>query len=494
MSMQTGSLSEKSRSYSLEDWKRGARSLNQEFDYVIDDVEGQIPPELNGTLFRNGPGLLDVNGQQLHHPWDGDGMICAITFKQGQAHFRNRYVRTEGYLAEQKAKRILYRGVFGTQKPGGCLANIFDFRLKNIANTQVIYWGEKLLALWEAALPHCLNPHTLETLNLETFDGLLGKSAAIGAHPKIIFDSAQTPCLVAFGLKAGLRSKIDTYELDRQGKVIQHLVHRIPGFAFIHDFAVTPNYCIFFQPPVFFNPLPYVFGLRGPAECIQLQQNRSTRIWLIPRHPGQALQVVETDPCFVFHHANAFEQGDSVIVDSVCYQDFVGLDRDRAYPDNTDFDQLPPGQLWRFHLNLNQKTAKRQLISPRCVEFPQVSPARIGQPHQWIFLGSAHHAEGNAPLQAILKVHPESGQQDFWSAAPQGFVGEPLFVPRLKKDRNSTALEEEGWVITLVYDAAHDRTDVVILDGTCLAQGPVARLHLKHHIPYGLHGTFTSEF
>ncbi|MEH2231109.1 MAG: carotenoid oxygenase family protein [Nostoc sp.] len=142
-----------------------------------------------------------------------------------------------------------------------------------------------------------------------------------------------------------------------------------------------------------------------------------------------------------------------MIVDSICYQDFISLDHKRSYPDNTDFDKLPIGQLWRFHLDLSKKAARRQLVAPRCVEFPKVSPDLIGQPHRWIFLGAAHQAEGNAPLQAILKINPESGQQEFWSAAPKGFVGEPVFVPRSRVKENSTPLaEDDGWVITLVYE------------------------------------------
>ena len=70
----------------------------------------------------------------------------------------NRYVRTEGWLAEEKAGKVLYRGVFGSQKPGGRLANAFDLRLKNIANTNVVTLGDQLLALWEAAEPHALDP------------------------------------------------------------------------------------------------------------------------------------------------------------------------------------------------------------------------------------------------------------------------------------------------------------------------------------------------
>lgn len=429
-------------------------------------------------------GLLGINGERLHHPWDGDAMICAITFSQGQAHFRNRLIQTEGYLAEREAKRILYRGIFGTQKAGGWLANAFDLRRKNVANTQVIYWGEKLLALWEAAVPYRLNPKTLETLGIETFNGLLRKNSPFAAHPKIApGTSAQAARLVAFAIKAGLRSQIDIYELDTAGTVVQHLTHRVPGFAFIHDFAITPNYCLFFQPPVFFNPFPYLFGFKGAAECIKLLANRPTRVWIIPRHEGRAMQVIETDPCFVFHHANAFERGNKIIVDSVCYQDFVGLGRKRSYPDNTDFEQLPPGQLWRFNLDLDNNVGTRRLVDPRCVEFPQVSPDLIGHPHNWIFLGAAHEAEGNAPLQAILKINPESGQQESWSADPKGFVGEPIFVPR-------SEVENDGWVITLLYDAAYNRTDVAILDGKCISHGPVACLHLKHHVPYGLHGSF----
>ncbi|MBD3558389.1 carotenoid oxygenase family protein, partial [Planktothrix sp. FACHB-1355] len=108
-------------SYNRQDWQRGYESLKQEFDYWIDDVEGEIPQELQGTLFRNGPGLFDRNGQRVHHPFDGDGMICSIAFQNGRAYFRNRYVRTQGFVEEEKAGKFLYRGVFGTQKPGGWL-------------------------------------------------------------------------------------------------------------------------------------------------------------------------------------------------------------------------------------------------------------------------------------------------------------------------------------------------------------------------------------
>jgi all-trans-8'-apo-beta-carotenal 15,15'-oxygenase len=486
-------------SYNVSEWQKGYRSLKQEFSYWIDDIEGTIPPELNGTLFRNGPGLLDVNGQRIHHPFDGDGMICAIAFDQGRAHFRNRFVRTEGFVAEQKAGKILHRGVFGTQKPGGWLANAFDFKLKNIANTNILYWGGKLLALWEAAEPHRLDPNTLETLGMEYFNGVLGAGDAFAAHPWIDPSCAQdggAPCLVNFSIKPGLSTTFTIYELNPKGEIVRKHAHAVPGFAFVHDFAITPNYCIFFQNPVSFNPLPFVFGLRGAGECIQFQPDQPTRVVVIPRHGSEPAQFLETKSGFVFHHANAFEQDDEIYIDSVCYENLPAVEADSDYRE-TDFAVLSPGQLWRFRMNLKAKTIDRQLIEPRCCEFPYVHPSRAGRLYRYVYMGAAHAPEGNAPLQAILKRDMISGDCQLWSAAPSGYVSEPIFVPRPAAAYQNglptadfAGNEDDGWLLTMVYDSAHDRSDVVILNARDLSE-PVARLHLKHHVPYGLHGSFT---
>ncbi|BAZ25479.1 Retinal pigment epithelial membrane protein [Kalymmatonema gypsitolerans NIES-4073] len=488
------------KSYNREDWHRGYESLEKEFDYWIDDVEGEIPQELHGTLFRNGPGLLDVNGQRIHHPFDGDGMISRITFSNGRAHFRNRFVRTAAYLEEQKAGKILYRGVFGTQKPGGWLANAFDFNLKNIANTNVIYWGGKLLALWEAADPYCLDPYTLETLGKEHFNGVLSEGEAFAAHPRFDPSSAQdsgAPSLVNFSIKPGLSTTITIFELNTEGKVVRQHAHNVPGFAFIHDFAITPNYCIFFQNPVSFNPIPFVLGMRGAGECIKFQPHQPTRIIIISRNPKQkGVQIIETHSGFVFHHTNAFEVGNEVVVDSICYESLPEVEPESDFRE-VDFDALQPGQMWRFHLNLKDETVSRELLESRCCEFPTIHPQKVGRPYRYLYTGAAHGETGHAPLQAFVKIDLESGKRQIWSAAPRGFVSEPVFVPRTPHIPPSQGAtkggEDDGWVLALVYDSQYHRSDVVILDAKDFDKEPIARLHLKHHVPYGLHGNFTSE-
>lgn len=482
------------KSYSLAHWQGGHKSLKEEYEYWIDDIDGTIPAELSGTLFRNGPGLLDVNGDRLHHPFDGDGMICAISITAGKAHFRNRYVKTAGYLAEQKAGKILYRGVFGTQKPGGWLANVFDLRFKNIANTNVMYWGKKLLALWEAGLPYRLNPATLETLGEDQLQGLLGKGASFSAHPR--FDPGdgvrREPRMVNFGTATGLSTRLTVYEFDLDGNCLEQYSHNIPGLGFFHDFALTPNYAIFFQNPVVLNPVPFVLGLKSAGQSIQFKPDQPTTVWVIPRNGKDPVQQFETDACFVFHHANAFETTAGLTIDSICYDHFPTLGPNDDYR-SVDFETFPISQLWRITVNFADRSVRRTQVSPRCCEFPSVNPQYVGKPYQYIFMGVAAPKTENSPLQALQKLDVTSDPADpsvqTWSAAPNGFIGEPVFVP--KPNRSET--EDAGWLLSLVYDGAEHRSELVILDAEDLTQGAIARLKLNHHIPYGLHGCFTPE-
>ncbi|WP_107669130.1 carotenoid oxygenase family protein [Cyanothece sp. BG0011] len=478
--------------YDRQQWRQGYQSQPNEYDYFIEDIEGKVPEELQGTLFRNGPGLLEVQGTPLKHPFDGDGMICAISFlPNGKVHFRNRFVRTEGYVKEQNTGKMIYRGVFGTQKPGGWLNNIFDVNIKNIANTNVVYWGNKLLALWEAAEPYQLDPKTLETIGIDYLDGVLNPGESISAHPRFDptseLDKGQ-PCLVNFSIKPGLSSKITIYEFAENGSLLRRHSHTVPGFSFIHDFAITPHYCLLLQNPVTFNPLPYFLGLKGAGECVNFHPKKPSQLIIIPRKPPyEKMKVLETNAGFVFHHINAFEKDNNIYLDSICYDSLPQVKPNTDYKE-TDFENLDPGQIYRFKIDLNKETIDPEMLESRCCEFSDIHPNNVGRNYRYLFIGTAHKNQGNAPLQAILKLDLLTGKKQVHSFAPQGYVGEPIFVPKPKATR-----EDEGWVLVMVYDGDKHRSDIVILDGENLEKEAIATLHLKHHIPYGLHGNWTSE-
>jgi len=482
--------------YDRSDWASAFRNVGVELDGVaVQAARGTIPTELEGTLYRNGPGRLERGGHWVHHPFDGDGMITALRFAGGKAELRNRFVRTEGFEAEEAAGKFLYRGVFGTQKPGGVAANAFDLRLKNIANTHVVRLGDQLLALWEAAEPHALDPDSLETRGLSLLDGVLKKGEAFSAHPRFDPGHHGAPRMVTFGVKTGPRSTIRLMEFAveddaasgvKAGQLLSERRDSFGGFAFLHDFAITPNWAVFLQNAIAFNPLPYVAGRKGAAQCLQSQPGGQAKFWLIPRDggafAGQKPRIIDAPDGFVFHHLNAWEEGDAVVVESIFYADFPSIGPDDDFR-SVNFELLPEGLLEQCRINLSDGSVSSQRLSERCCEFAMVNPEREGLPCRFAWMAVTERETGNDPLQAIKKLDLQSGERQLWSAAPRGFVSEPLMVPR-----PGSSTEDDGWVLCLVWNGARCASDLVILDAASLAE--VAVLELPLAVPHGLHGSW----
>lgn len=194
-------------------------------------------------------------------------MITAVTFTpDGKVFFRNRFVRTEGYDKEEKEMKICYRGAFRTMKPGGILPNFLDTKVKNVANTNIIYWGKKLLALWEGSLPYEMCPDTLTTINAgheTSLNGVLGPRQQLTAHPKICANSNR---LVAFAPEPGIfDSTIRALEFDKDFALVKERSFKIPGFPLMHDFLVTENYYLFLMPPATINIWSFILGLKVSA-------------------------------------------------------------------------------------------------------------------------------------------------------------------------------------------------------------------------------------
>lgn len=115
--------------YDGDAWKKTFLNPENEICY---EVEGEFPTDLEGTFFQNGHAKFYVSEDEFHiHPFDADGMVQAVTFENGKAWFRNRYVQTPGFLEELKEKKVMKRGVFGTAKnKGQWWSNIFDVDFK----------------------------------------------------------------------------------------------------------------------------------------------------------------------------------------------------------------------------------------------------------------------------------------------------------------------------------------------------------------------------
>ena len=125
-------------------------------------------------------------------------------------------------------------------------------------------------------------------------------------------------------------------------------------------------------------------------------------------------------------------------------------------------------------------------LSPRCCEFAMVNPGQLGLPARYAWMAVAEREVGNDPLQAIRKLDLLSGEATVWSAAPRGFVSEPLMVAR-----PGASAEDDGWVLCLVWNGARCASDLVILNAVDLSEQAVLELPLA--VPHGLHGSWISS-
>ncbi len=476
------------------DWASAYCNVEKELEeQELKLIKGTIPKELSGYFYRNGPGRLERDGQWVHHPFDGDGMIAALRFHNGKVTLTNRFVRTIAWQEEEKEQKFLYRGVFGTQKEGGFLSNAFDLRLKNIANTHVVKLGDRLLALWEASSPHALDPESLKTIGLSNLNGVLKPGEAFSAHPRFDPGHHDVPRMVTFGVKTGPKSTIRLMEFATSGKDAGHLISdrkdTFKGFAFLHDFAITPNWAIFLQNAISFNPFPFIVGKKGAAQCLSSDPKGRAKFLLIPRDSGsfagEESRTINAPDGFVFHHLNAWEEDKTLRINSIYYKDFPTIGPEEDFRE-INFDLLPEGILKSCKLNLEEGTFHSKSISEQCCEFAMVNPKKQGLNARYSWMAIAEQKSGNGPLQAIKKLDLFNSKEEIWSCAPRGFVSEPLMIPK-----PASSNEDEGWVVCLIWNGERRGTDLIILKAHDLSEQAI--LELPIGFPHGLHGSWVAN-
>jgi all-trans-8'-apo-beta-carotenal 15,15'-oxygenase len=249
---------------------------------------------------------------------------------------------------------------------------------------------------------------------------------------------------------------------------------------------------VFLQNAVSFNPLPFVLGQKGAAQCLASKPGEAGQFWLVPRGDAKAKPVqVPAPEGFVFHHLNAFddEATGQLVVDSIFYDDFPSIGPETDFRE-IDFDTIPAGRLQRCRIDTATAAVAVEVLEERCCEFAMVNPARQGLDARYAWMAVAGRERGNDPLQAIEKLDLHTGQRHVWSAAPRGFVSEPIMVPRPASGGAAPA-EDDGWVLVPVWNGARCASDLVILNAADLSEQAVLELPLA--IPYGLHGSWAAH-
>lgn len=398
-------------------------------------VAGTLPPQLTGVYLRNGPNPRP--GSDPRFLFAGDGMVHGVRLEAGQARwYRNRYVKT---------KRDA--GIRG----GGS------------SNTHVFAHAGHILSFVEVALPIELD-RRLETVGPVDFGGV---ATALTAHGKI---DPGTGELLAFGYQFA-RPHLTFYRIDQAGRLLERRAIEMSTPCFMHDFAMTEHYAIFFDTPA------VMMGDWGGGLPFRWEEGRGTRIGVVPRRGG-ATRWFDGSACQLTHTANAFEQDGRLVVD--------GIRLNRFPPDPA----ADPTILYRWEIDLERGVATEGALGRHSVEFPRVDERCNGRPYRYVYtVESREVGPGGLPGSALLRRYDvQTGTSLAKDFGVRYLPGEPVFVPK-----SADAAEDDGWVLALRYDRALDRSDLVVLDASGFGGEPVAVVQLPRRVPVGLHGSWVAD-
>ncbi len=437
-------------------------------------IEGEVPADLNGTFFRNGPNpQFAPRGD--YHWFGGDGMIHAFHIENGRVSYKNRWPRTVKWQHENEAGESL----FSPFNPMDTDPRVQGVETDGIANTNIVWHGGRLMALEEGHAPFELDPLTLESKGAWTFDGKL--KGPMTAHPKI---DPETGEMLFFGYNAdGMISEhMSFHVVDKNGKLTRSEFFQAPYAAMVHDFITTRDHVIF---PIM--PLTGSMERAMSGEPVYAwEPEKGVHIGIMPRNGSvEDLRWFKGDPAYVFHPMNAFSQGETVTCDVCEYAEaplFPHVDGSTPDPDKANARL----KRWTFDLSRNTDDYSIDQLDDMVVEFPRLDERYTGLEYRHGYFGcSGGLNSSSGGFNAIGHIDHQTGKIARYEMGPQFATSEPVFVPRMQ-----TAAEGEGYLVANVYDAEIDKSHLVILDAQNVAAGPLAKARLDHRVPFGFHGNW----
>jgi beta,beta-carotene 9',10'-dioxygenase len=451
-----------------------------EDETTVDELplRGALPSWLSGSLLRTGPAKFEVGEHRMRHWFDGLAMMHRFTIERGQVSYGNRFLDSRSYRAARETGRIAY-GEFATDPCRSLFKRVqtlFDATktISDNANVNVMRLGERHIAMTETPLPVQFDARTLASAEVAPYQ-VPGELTT--AHPHL--DRASGG-MINYAAKLGPRNSYRFYALapdSARPRVLASIPVRAP--AYMHSFGLTERWIVLAEFPFVVNSLALALSGRPYIENYRWKPERGTRFTLIDRETGRAAATLTGDPCFAFHHVNAFERDGEVVVDVCAYPD-SGIVEDLYLDRLRDGKPIHGATLTRFRLDPGGGTVTRSVLAEEDLELPRISYARHNErPYRYVWGNGT--GEGGW-LERIAKVDTESGHTLSWSE-PGCYPGEPVFVAEPGGED-----EDAGVLLSVVLDADAGRSFLLVLDAGELTE--LARAEVPHHIPFSFHGQF----
>ncbi len=472
------------------------------FEATVEDCAvtyGQIPPELNGGFYRNGPAWKRPTTQGIDTPYSMDGMIQALVFREGRADFRNRWTRTPKYLAEEAAGRALFEwsdAHFGDWRAWALGEVERNSRTTGVPQgtngVNVVPFGQQILALGENNAPVALDPITLETIGVVPWSAELGTAmvsrahpgdGAFAAHPKWDERSGEL-----YGWSYSDRPPYVTLHwVAPGGKVRSRPLEDAPYNTVAHDVWLTERYLVVpFQ--------PFTVGQD------RIRAGHSAYAW-DPALP-MSLALVDRDDLdgpvrwisadfeaeYVMHMLSANHVGNTIVLDAPIFDRPPFQFEDRFAPGDgfVPFWKLATSGIGRWVVDLERGTMRTEKLGDRPVELPKVDERYYGRPYEWAFLTAGDpQPDGGMRMNTVVRRNVRTGAEEEYLVDEDRHVTvfEGTFAPR-----SPDAPEGDGFFLVPVCRFAERTSEFLIFDTRGFSDGPITRIALPFQIGWSPHG------
>ncbi len=439
-------------------------------------VEGNIPRWVDGTLLRTGPAKFEVGDRSLRHWFDGFAMLHRFAITNGSVRYSNKYLETSSYTHATDHNELAY-GEFATDPCRDLwerFFSVFSTDSTDNANVNIARHADRFTALTETPIPVEFDPDTLETLGVVDDNADFGDMSS--AHPHrddgVTFNYVTSFSRTSEYKLYRVRDDGDTHD------VFATLSRKHP--AYLHSFGLTPSYLVLVEFPFVVNPRDFLLRNRPFIENYQWDPDRGTQFTLVDRTTGNVTAEFTTDAFFAFHHVNAYEADDTVVVDIVAYDD-ASIIEDFYLDTITAPDFSPePARLVRFRL---ADAITSEVIYSGPIELPRINYDRANtSQYQYVYgVGNRENPPRDLP-NTLLKVDVTSGTATVWDE-PGTYPGEPVFV-----EAPAATTEDDGVILSVVLNPDTHQSFLLVLDASSFVE--LARASVSHHIPIGFHGNF----
>lgn len=411
-------------------------------------------------------------------------MLHGLWIENGRARYANRWVRTRGMEAEERAGRSLYGGLMtpafvDTELLGPDPDPGWPFRLDPFVN--VVRHAGRYLALEEGTPPYEVTSE-LATVGLFDFAGDL--PLGICAHPKI---DPVTGEMVVFRYDVEV-PYLTWAVIGPDGTVTRPptVVDGVDSGYMIHDFAITENYLVLTIGPALFD----LDAMLSGGAALQWRPELGTRIAVIPRDGSSGPMWIHTDAFWVWHFANAYElpstptstaTDDLRIVLDFPWWNTLGLGLGET-------DVPMHGAFTRATLDPGRGTLTLDHLDGAGTEFPRIDDRLTGRRHRYLTVAgvSGKHQLVRGEHDRLIRYDMDTGTSQAYDC--DAVIGEVAFVPR-----PGGSEELDGYYVTFASSFDAERSSWgYIWDASQFPEAPMAKVAIPQRVPNGLHGNWFS--